>query len=262
MSAALALSACLDSYRTNFKPALARAAQDGFRACEADTLSPDFDPADFPHSAQRHLSRHLAQLGLGLDTISAAFPGRGLADPECAEQRLAHLRSAMNLAAAIHVPHASTTLSGFDQDRSRPLALELLKEVADLADRAGVALAIHATDADPAHLAAAVDTLRCPALRIGLDLARVANLTALRGVPLGSVYCRDVLRTADGIEEVEFGRGSVDFESALGLLSENAYDGALTIRRDAPGEPQHALRQGRAFIEALLARGANQRQCR
>jgi sugar phosphate isomerase/epimerase len=135
------------------------------------------------------------------------------------------------------------------------LAEEALAAVAELADRVGVAVAIQPGAGELAAAAELLSRLDCRRLGLALDSAATTDIAALResaGASLGAVQLRDVRRVGGELEEVEFGRGDVDFANLLGTLSELGYSGSLAVRRDAAVLPVDAMRQGRDYVRSLM----------
>ena len=252
-------AAWLDSYRLNLRDSLAAAERDGFRGVLISTTRADLNPTDFGASARRHFSKHLRDRGLTLGALTAPWSGAGLADPQYAEERIAHLRATLELCADLGVRRAVATLGGLGAEQPEDLAAEALRSVAELADRSGVQIAIHGSAADPAVVASHVRRLGCPDVKVAVDTASGAldasSAGSLAGL-VGVVQLRDVVRSRNQVEEVEFGAGEVDFAEVLGLLAEAGSSGPLVLRRDAPGAGVDALRRGREYIESLLARSA------
>ncbi|HMQ14647.1 MAG TPA: hypothetical protein PKC49_01620, partial [Phycisphaerae bacterium] len=160
MPSSAGLAAWLDSYQRALRDALDASARDGFRRIHANTVTGALDPAEFSHTARRHLSRHLLGLGLTLDGLAADFDGLGLADPRLAEQRLDHLRATLELARELRTPLALVNIGGFGDPRSEPLAIELLEQTAELADRFGVRIAVRDPIGASAALAGQLGRLR------------------------------------------------------------------------------------------------------
>lgn len=254
------LAAWLDSYRRGLREALDASARDGFHLIHANTVNSELDPASFSGTARRHLARHLGTIGLRLDGVAADFGGLGLADPERAEERLAHLRRTLELCADLHVPRAIVAIGGFGDERIAGLARQLLTETAELADRYGVEIAIrdpaggsgeldaHLRQLGSPHLGAAIDSA-------GLSAERAEASGAAGGLPtqIGAVLLRDARRAGTQLEEVEYGAGQVDFSRLFGELAGQDYHGPFIVRRDAAGLPVDALRRGREYLLALLA---------
>lgn len=254
-------AAWLDSYGQGLKRGLQTASADGFRVVQAGAGG-ELNPEQFSRSATRHLSRYLTDLGLELDALAAEFPGLGLADPQFADQRVAHFRRTLELCAELGAPTAATRVGGWAGETSRPLADEMLAEAAELAERYGMRIALQTGGEEAPLLAERLCALGCPQLHVALDSGTwdpaAAEDPHRRVERVGLVHLRDVRRVGDQVEEVAFGQGRVDFPALLGYLAESGYSGTLTVRRDAPGAGIDALRQGRDYVEALL-RGSARR---
>jgi sugar phosphate isomerase/epimerase len=247
------LAAWLDTYRRDLRAALEAARADRLRLISVNAAGKLLDPAELSHSGRRHLARHVANLGLGWASLAAEFPGAGLADAARAEERLARVRTVLELCRELQVPQASVNLSGVGNESGEAV----LRELAELSERIGVPVAVHdPTGHELDALAQRLAGLGQPLLRLGLDTAALpppGSTLAKYAALAGDVYLRDVRRRGGGIEETTYGAGEVDFRAVLAALAAGGYDGALVLRRDATSAGVDALRQGREHIEPLLA---------
>lgn len=254
MRSADRIGAWLDSYRQDLRSALEHAVRDGFRVIQANTVASELDPTAFGASARRHFKNHLTNLGLRLDGLGAEFAGRGLLDPQSADERLAHLLRTLEMSAQLGVPRATVRLAGLDDPRARGLAEQLLPVIADAADRSGVQVAVHAGTEGLMTAAELLRRLRAPHVGLGVSTAALAP-GAAPGLAdlLADVQLRDVRRVDDQVEETPFGDGEVDFRRILGDLEAAEYRAALTVRRLSPAAGVDALRQAREYVAAQMA---------
>ncbi|TWT40561.1 Xylose isomerase-like TIM barrel [Phycisphaerae bacterium RAS1] len=246
------IAAHIDSYRRGLREALQASAADGYRLLHAGTVETELDPARFSHSARRHLSKYLADLGLRLAGLSAEFPGLGLGDPQTADARLAHVRATLEMCAEMRLPVAVVSLRGLGDATGGSVASQVASQLADLADRAGVRVALATGDDDPTRVLESVRTLGCPNLGLAIDSAArgIAPAAACAGgVEIASVTLRDVHRSGGGVEETRFGGGDVDFAALLAELAAGDYRGELVIHRRQPGVD--GMRQAREYIDSL-----------
>lgn len=252
MGLSLAPSAWLDSYRTNLKAAVDSAARDGFQWLEPNAAGDDFDPAQFGASARRHFRRYMGGLGLRLNSLSLYYPGRGLAEAGQAERRLERLRNTLEFCLDLGVRQATVSLDGFSDEKTRDLAADLLKSVADDADRTGVQVAVLGGLDDPGDTLKALQALRCPALGMVLDTGRLPRPDGLRpgALPLAGLHLRDVRPLGEGFEEVALGNGRLNLNHWLDWLAQAEYQGRLTVRRTTLGTDVDALRNAREYVEA------------
>lgn len=254
LPAEFAPSAWLDFYRRDLKSALGAASNDGFQVVEPNTAGSEFDPDQFGASARRHFGRYLESLGIRLGGLSLVYPGRGLSEPEQAERRLQRLKQTLDLCVGLGVQTATVNLDGLDDQRTSPLATDILAAAADQADRAGVRLAVLGGRDDPRRTIEAIEALRCPALGVALDTGRTPRpdfLTLGQGA-IAAVQLRDVRPAGEGYEDVEFGAGEVDFSGWLEQLRGHAYHGQLTVRRASGTADVDALRRAREYLDARL----------
>ncbi len=248
----LALSAWLESYRSPLKQAFAQAARDGFGQCSVSTLRDDLRPQDFNPSAQRHLLRHVRDLGLRLDGLSAAYGDRGLANPQRAEARLEHLIRTLGMAREMGLGTCHVATAGLDPEQPDPLVREALARAGEMADAWGIRLTLQPSATATSGAVRVIRELGCPALGITLDTADLSlPKSGLEGL-VGGVLLRDVRQVGGQIEEVAYGSGQVDLDALLGTLVRSDYSGSLTLRRDAADTPADALRNGRAYVARFL----------
>lgn len=248
----LALSAWLESYRSPLKQAFALAARDGFALCSVSTLRDDLRPQDFNPSAQRHLLRHVRDVGLQLDGLTAAYADRGLANPQRAEARLEHLLATLKMTREMGLGTCQIATAGLDPERPDPLVCEALARAGEMADAWGIRLTLQPSATATSAALRVVRDLGCPALGITLDTADLSlPRSGLEGL-VGSVLLRDVRQVGGQVEEVEYGTGQVDVDALLGTLARADYDGPLTLRRDAGDTSAGALRSGRTYLQELM----------
>lgn len=243
----------LDSYRQDLRSALDAARRDGFRAIEANSVASALDPGELSHSARRHFTRHLNNLGLSIEGLAAEFPGAGLTDPATAEQRLRHLRAVLEACRDLAAPHAVVNLGGLEDERRLPLARQLIDAVADLSDRTGVPVALRPAAASLLPAAGIVDALGTSPLTLALDAPSVPTAPDERrrlvsGASL--LHVRDARRLGDNAEEVPIGAGDVDLRGLFRALAEREFRGGLIVRCDAAGRAVDALRRGREYVES------------
>ena len=248
------LAVWLDSYRSDTKTALKQAARQGFRVVQANTLAGELNPATLTDSGRRHLLRYLRDLGLTLDVAAASFPGAGLADPACADQRMEHVRRTIELCRAIGINQTVVTLPGVGSAESG-VAAGVVLELADLADRTGVNIALSDDQSEFSDLAQRLGEIGCRELGIALDTGATAGkdlrLTESADLVAG-LYLRDTRRRGAALEEVEHGQGEVDFRGLLAALAAVERPIHAAIRRDDPRVEVDALRAGREYMEMLL----------
>lgn len=244
-----ACSAWLPSYREAFRRSLEAARADGFGLVEADAIAGEMRPRDLSGSARRHLVRHFRDVGLHLHGLAAEFDGPGLADPSRADARLAELADVAALSRDLGVSRVHTRVPS----AASPLGVQLLREVAALAERNGVRVVVHGS---PEELASQVRAIACDRLTVGLDSSLadpVGSANHCHGI-LGGVFLRDVQRREGGSIQVPYGEGEADFAQLLAELDRSGYRDPLTLRWDGPGGAE-GLRLGLEYFRSRFGVG-------
>ncbi|MCC6358842.1 MAG: TIM barrel protein [Phycisphaerales bacterium] len=252
------LTVWLDSYRRDLKSSISAAAAHGFAAIQPNVVTAgELSSESLSTSARRHLSRFLRDLGLGIDALAAAFPGAGLTEPGDADRRLAELRRTVELAREMGVGRALVTVGQAGSGTAPAgLAEQMIRETADLADRAGVEVAVLPVGGADAAIRELIQGIGCPALRLAVDTTAIRSDSSYGWTDLaGCVHLRDGRWAGESVEEVEIGRGDVDFRALLARLSRlDRPPPSLVVRQDRPG-PVDALRAGREYISSLISAG-------
>ena len=218
----LDLSLCLDDLRLETRAAMDRARAMGFHAIDVSAVEGPVSPGELSRTGQRHLIKHLSDLGLRLSSFRGPAGGAGYADSGSGERRLESMRKIMDLASALRVPTVSTTLGGsggLSPDDRAARYRETLSILADDADRKGVIVTIETAGLTTAELSKLLAEINCPQLAAccdsgemlmhGEDPHRVADVLAGR---VGLVQARDAVSGSPQAagHEVAQGEGSLD----------------------------------------------------
>jgi sugar phosphate isomerase/epimerase len=246
------------------KSAMGCAASLGFRAIDVAAVQGPISPEQLSGTGQRHLLKHLGDLGLRLGSLRGPVGGPGYADAAAGERRIATMRRVIELASSLHVPVASTALGpiiGDDRQRQTARLREALSELADHADRCGVIVAVETTGIDAATLAAMLGEIDCPSLASccdsgamlmeGEDPHRIADTLPGR---VRLVRARDAMAAASGNSgyEVALGQGNLDVERFLAALNEATFKGDIVLSRSAGANPVADLQKARSLLGRFL----------
>lgn len=249
------IAAWLDAYGSVTLPALQAARRDGFAAVQASAAG-ELSPKELSASGRRHFAKLLRDLGLRLPSISLEMSGYGLADPATADARIEAFRDTLRLCADLHIPIAEISVGGFEDAGQAALARDVLKHVAEQADRAGVRVAVGSHLDSPAAVARELASLRCPSLGIALHTDSVPHGSSIDTETARlatSASLRDGRRVAGDFEETPLGRGGVDLKRVVATLHAEEFQGPLVIRRTARGAAVDGLRTDREYVAGLLA---------
>jgi sugar phosphate isomerase/epimerase len=168
----LDLSLCLDDLRLETRAAMDRARAMGFHAIDVSAVEGPVSPGELSRTGQRHLIKHLSDLGLRLSSFRGPAGGAGYADSGSGERRLESMRKIMDLASALRVPTVSTTLGGsggLSPDDRAARYRETLSILADDADRKGVIVTIETAGLTTAELSKLLAEINCPQLAACCD---------------------------------------------------------------------------------------------
>lgn len=241
-------------FRLPVRRAIVTAAACGAQGVQLDCRN-EVKPDDYGETARRQLLHELGERGLSVGSLT--FPlRRPLEDAEHLDQRVAALRQAMQFASQLR-SRVLTVRGGRLPEESDAAGLgrlrDVLRELARYGNHIGVVLALTSAGDPPAGLVTLINEIKDGPLGIDFDpaacvLARRNASTDLREAQsaVTHIQVRDAVRDVDGGGlEVPVGRGEVDWDELLALMSEIHYAGWLTIRRtagdDIPGDAARAV---------------------
>lgn len=258
------LAVCLDDLRLEVKAALERARELGFNCLDTSATEGPISPGELSRTGQRHLLRHLSDLGLRLGSLRGPVGGAGYIDRATGERRLDTMRGIIGLAAALRVGVVSTALGrpveGSDESGAARLqdALTILSEAAD---RAGVVVAVETAGIGASALERLLAEIDCPFLASccdsgamlmqGDDPHVVAETLAGR---IGLVRARDAVRPSATVagHEVPQGEGQLEIPVFLAALRESGFRGNIILSRTTGSCPAADLRRARLEFERYL----------
>ncbi len=215
-------------------------------------------------NAQKFL-KQLDDLGIQITVVFAGFEGESYADiptvsktvglvpPETRAARTQELKEIADFAKLLGVEAVGLHLGFIPHDTGDPLYREVLdvtREVCDHLAANGQRLHLETGQETADGLLQFLKDVERDNIFVNFDPANMIlygtgePLEALRkiGAYVRSVHCKDAKWAANpGKEwgtEVPFGTGDVDAEAFLKTLLELGYDGALTIEREIPQEPE------------------------
>jgi len=224
-----------------------------------------------PHTATRTPERakaflaKLKQMGITITVVFGGFEGESYADiptvvrtvglvpPETRAERTQEMKEISDFARLLGVEAIALHIGFVPHDRGDPLypdVVAVAQEVCDHARSNGQRLHLETGQESADGLLQFMGDVGRENLFINFDPANMIlygsgePIAALRKVGefVRSVHCKDGKWAANpGKEwgcEVPFGEGDVGAETFLRTLAELGYDGALTIEREIPQEPE------------------------
>ena len=257
----LPLAVHLPSFRQPLRRAVQLAARLGVQGVELDARQ-QVPPQEMGATAIRDLRRLLEEHRLGVAAL--AFPTRrGYNVEQGLDRRVEATRRALELAYRLGAPVVVNYVGQLPEEPEGPLwelLVEVLGDLGRWGQRCGALLAARTGPDPPQRLAQLLQALPEGSLMVDLDPGllvmhghSVAEAVEQLGPWIAHVHARDGARDlalGQGVE-VPLGRGSVDFELLLGLLSEREYRGYLTIQRDQAAQPLQEIELAIQYLRRL-----------
>ncbi len=252
----------VDGFGQPVKQALQSASQLQFRRVELPVVGTEVDPAQLSRSGRRHLAHYVRGLGLSLEALGADLGGGRLTDASHLERGLDKTRSAMELAAELHVPIVTSHLGLVTEDALRQGYLrEALSMLAEASDRTGIGLAFETGGAEPVVLRSLLKEIDSPTVGVCYDPASLL----IDGIdPMDSVetFADRILiaRARDAVaglgqrsgREAAIGQGQVDFAELFANLDQAGYRQGPMIRRTDALHPREEIARAKAYLESIM----------
>jgi sugar phosphate isomerase/epimerase len=254
-----------------FEHAAEQAAKHGYQALEVRLYNGDIIPADLSQSERTSIRRILAQHKIGIVGLGASTR---FAFPDAAERQanVEQLKQYVELAADLEVPLVRTFGSpgqlAISMEDAINYAAEALNQVAPVAERNGVTVALETHDAfckgvDVAAALAQVPSNNIGAIwdvhhpfRMGEDIETTWRVLGPR---IKHVHIKDGVRRADGSWQlVLLGKGEVPCRAVVELLHREGYQGYIAAEWEKKWhpeieEPEVALPQHAETLRAWFA---------
>jgi sugar phosphate isomerase/epimerase len=255
------LGVCLDDLRLDVKSAMDRARTLGFQAIDVGATAGALSPGELSQTGRRHVLKHLSDLGLRLSSLRGPTGGPGYSDGAAGERRLDSMRGVLRMAADLGVPVVSTILGVSGAEAKSDVLLDILRVLADDADRCGVAIAIETAGIEAKVLSGLLQRVDCPFVAACCDSGAMlmqgddphALGTTLPG-RIQLVRARDAVAgtpVARGYEVVQ-GQGQLDPARFIGALAEAGYGGDIILSRVAGRDAATDLQHARELFEKVL----------
>jgi sugar phosphate isomerase/epimerase len=255
------ISVATASLQKNLKRGLEQAMQLGADGVQFDLRS-EITPAEYGETARRQLLHALSEFGLRI--AAGQFPLRSpLAARDRLDERLSALRKAIIFAGELRMPQLILRpgrIPNDEQQDEQELFLGLLSELAEIGNRQGVEMCLIPSGSSGGEMLQLVDSIKTGRVSVAADpaawiLGHQNPLIELRGLAshIGHVSIRDAVRDLDGTgREVPVGRGEVDWDEFLALLSEMDYRGWLNVDRTEGNDRVGDIGRAVQYVRSLL----------
>ena len=261
------ISVIVDSFRTDIKSAIIKAAELGADGIQMYATSGDYSPENLNGTARHELLNFVKSHGLKFSALCGDL-GMGFFRPEKNAELIEKSKRILDLAKELETDIVTTHIGVVPEDESVErygIMQEACFELSRYADSIGSHFAIETGPETSAVLKKFLDGLHSTGVAVNLDPANLVMVTG--DDPVQAVYnLKDYIvhtHAKDGVmlkrsnpemiyrvtprdedfdsidyfKEMPLGKGSVDFPAYLRALDDIGYKGFLTIEREVGDDP-------------------------
>ncbi len=231
--------------------------------------------------AAEKLKAQLDEAGVVCTAVFGGFEGESYADIPTVERtiglmpestrvsRLAEMKEISDFAAALGTDTIALHLGVIPEDHSEPCFAEIVdvtRELCDYCQANQQYLHLETGQESAEGLLSFIDAVERENLKINFDPANMIlygagePIEALKKLAphVRSIHCKDgTWSDQPGVtwgEEVPLGKGDVNIETYLKTLHEIGYEGALTIEREIPQDPERQkaeIESAKSLLESI-----------
>lgn len=191
----------------------------------------------------------------------------GLVPPASRAARIDALRQVSDFAKLIGIPQVQTHCGFIPEDPADALypgAVEAIRTVAQHCQANGQYFLMETGQETPTTMSRMIRDVATPNLAVGLDTANLilygkanpVDAVDILGDHVRSIHAKDgrwPTNPSELGEEVQIGKGLVDFKQVFTKLHKLGYTGAVTIERETSGPQQiEDVRQEKIYLEKIL----------
>ena len=192
----------------------------------------------------------------------------GLVPPATRSARIDALRQVSDFAKLVGVGQVQTHCGFIPEDPADPLypgTVEAIRTVAKHCEGNGQHFLMETGQETPTTMSRMLHDVAAPNLAVGLDTANLilygkanpVDAVDILGPHVRSIHAKDGKWPTDPSqlgEEVQIGKGLVDFRAVFTKLHRAGYTGAVTIERETSGPQQiEDVRQEKLYLEKILS---------
>lgn len=191
----------------------------------------------------------------------------GLVPPKYRAARIDALRQVSDFAKELGIGQVQTHCGFIPEDPADPLypgAVEAIRSVAEHCHGNGQYFLMETGQETPTAMSRMIRDVKMPNLAVGLDTANLilygkanpVDAVDILGPHVRSIHAKDGKWPTDPSElgeEVQIGKGLVNFREVFTKLHRIGYTGAVTIERETSGPQQiEDVRQEKVYLERIL----------
>ena len=240
---------------------LKKAKELGAHGVQLWIVNNDLDPRRLARSGREEIKTYMASLGLERSALCGDIGG--FTNPATMDEHVARTKEMFDLCVDLETPILTTHVGGLPEDKKKPLYVQTLsavREVANYAAERGCCFATETGLESGAHLAEFLAEVGSDGARVNFDPANLCmngfnhleDARALRKWIVHTHAKDGIFRSAKegGYKEVALGKGDVNFPGYLSVLREIGFDGYLTIERECGEDPVSDIREAIVFLKS------------
>lgn len=269
----------LDSFRTDVRTALDKAAAIGAQGIQVYATSGEMAPENMSSEQRRAFRTMVADHGLTISALCGDL-GQGFADAQKNPALIERSRRILDLARDLGTRVVTTHIGVVPADPAHPryaVMQEACGALCRAADELEATFAVETGPEPAAVLKAFLDTLGSRGVGVNLDPANLVMVTGDDPVRAVSTLREYIVHThakdgrrlrvnnpdkvygmipndepGPGFVELPLGEGDVDFPAYLRALDDIGYRGFLTIEREVGDRPDEDIRAAVSFLRAQI----------
>lgn len=273
----------VDSFRTDLKTAVKKAAQCGVQGIQVYATSGEMAPENLSPAQRREFLQLVKSEGLVISALCGDLGDHGFIYPEKNPQRVERSKRILDLAKDLETDVVTTHIGVVPEDPNHDrykVMQEACFQLSQYADSLQAHFAIETGPERAVTLKGFLDALHSTGVAVNLDPANFVMVTG--DDPVQAVYTlkdyivhthakdgRNLIRRPaevvyglseseimDGggmtYEELPLGKGDVDFPAYLAALEDIGYEGFLTIEREVGENPEQDILLAVDFLRQLM----------
>lgn len=270
----------IDSFRTDIKTALAKAASMGIEGIQVYSTKGEMAPENLTAEKRREFLRLVESYGLHISALCGDL-GEGFHLPERNAANIEKSKRILDLAKDLDTNIVTTHIGVVPADKNHEryhIMQEACFELSQYADKMNAHFAIETGPETASVLKGFLDELGSKGVAVNLDPANFVMVTG--DDPVKAVHTlkdyivhthakdgrrlyvkdpeivyglnKEVIKTDPSFIELPLGEGDVDFANYLKALDEIGYKGYLTIEREVGDQPERDIQLAVDFLNQLM----------
>lgn len=280
------IGAMADSFKLNLFEAIRRSAELGVQGVQIyATTGHELDAEKVTDASLGELQRVLKENNIVVSALCGDFGGHGFSNAAENKNRIEKSKRILDLAKALdcNIVTSHIGIIPEEENDTRKVMWEACKELAEYADKSKAYFAMETGQETCAVLRGFLDSLGSHGVAVNYDPANLVMVAGddevagvsilkdyivhthakdgvmLKGMDPKEVYDRfaqggfDYMNAGRTFLETPLGQGNVRFDAYLKALSDNGFNGFLTIERECGEDPAADIALAVDFLKAKIA---------